>query len=89
MLQSLDEAGSLLGGEVLVVRALTPPWTPYLGVIGAVVTNTGGELSHGAVVAREFGIPAVVGTVNGTNLIWDGAVVAVDGTAGVVVVEPQ
>ena len=89
VLQSLDEAGSLLEGEVLVVRALTPPWTPYLGVIGAVVTNTGGELSHGAVVAREFGIPAVVGTVNGTNLIWDGAVVAVDGTAGVVVVEPQ
>ena len=89
VIQSLDEASSLREGEVLVVRSLTPPWTPYLGVIGAIVTNSGGELSHGAVVAREFGIPAVVGTINGTNLIWDGAVVAVDGTAGVVVIEPQ
>ena len=46
-------------------------------------------MSHGAVVAREFGIPAVVGTGNGTNFIWDGAIVTVDGTAGVVVIEPQ
>ena len=89
VIQSLEEASSLQEGEVLVVRSLTPPWTPYLGVIGAIVTNSGSELSHGAVVAREFGIPAVVGTINGSDLIWDGAVVTVDGTAGVVVIEPQ
>ena len=89
VIHSLAEASTLREGEVLVVRSLTPPWTPYLGIIGAIVTNSGGELSHGAVVAREFGIPAVVGTTNGTNLIRDGAVVAVDGTAGVVVIEPQ
>ena len=89
VIQSLEEASTLREGEVLVVRSLTPPWTPYLGVIGALVTNSGGALSHGAVVAREFGIPAVVGTTNGTNLIWDGAIVAVDGTTGVVVIEPQ
>jgi pyruvate,water dikinase len=89
VIQSLDEAGSLQDGEVLVVRALTPPWTPYFGIAGAIVTNAGGAMSHGAVVAREFGIPAVVGTGNGTNFIWDGAIVTVDGTAGVVVIEPQ
>ena len=89
VIQSLDEAGSLQDGEVLVVRALTPPWTPYFGIAGAIVTNAGGAMSHGAVVAREFGIPAVVGTGNGTDFIWDGAIVTVDGTAGVVVIEPQ
>ena len=89
VIQSLDEAGSLRDGEVLVVRALTPPWTPYFGIAGAIVTNAGGAMSHGAVVARKFGIPAVVGTGNGTNFIWDGAIVTVDGTAGVVVIEPQ
>jgi phosphohistidine swiveling domain-containing protein len=89
VIQSLEQASTLKEGDVLVVRSLTPPWTPYLGIIGAIVTNTGGELSHGAVVAREFGIPAVVGTGTGSNLIWDGAIVTVDGTAGVVVIEPQ
>jgi pyruvate,water dikinase len=89
VIQSLDEAGSLQDGEVLVVRSLTPPWTPYFGIAGAIVTNAGGAMSHGAVVAREFGIPAVVGTGNGTSFIRDGALVTVDGTAGVVVIEPQ
>lgn len=87
--QSIDEAGSLLEGEILVVRALTPPWTPYVGVAGAVVTNSGGALSHGAVVAREFGIPAVVGTANGTDLIMDGSLVSVDGTLGMIIIEQQ
>jgi pyruvate,water dikinase len=89
VIQSLDEASSLQDGEVLVVRSLTPAWTPYYGIIGAVVTNSGGPMSHGAVVAREFGIPAVVGTVNGTNFILDGVTVTVDGTTGVVVIESQ
>lgn len=89
VIQSLEEASSLQEGEVLVVRSLMPAWTPYFGIIGAVVTNSGGPMSHGAVVAREFGIPAVVGTGNGTDFIWDGATVTVDGTAGVVVVEQQ
>lgn len=87
--QSIDEASSLLEGEILVVRALTPPWTPYVGVAGAVVTNSGGALSHGAVVAREFGIPAVVGTTNGTDLITDGSLISVDGTLGMIMIEQE
>ena len=71
----------------MVVRALTPPWTPYLGLVGAVVTNSGGPLSHAAIVAREFGIPAVIGTTNATDFIRDGSLVTVDGTTGVVLVE--
>jgi pyruvate,water dikinase len=85
VVKSMDEADSLQDGDVLVVRSLTPAWTPYFGVVGALVTNSGGVMSHGAVVAREFGIAAVVGTRDGTNFIMDGAVVTVDGTAGVVV----
>ena len=87
MIESLEEAGTLVAGDILVVRATTPPWTPYFGVIGALVANTGGVLSHGSVVAREYGIPAVVGTRNGTSLIPDGAMVVVDGTTGHVWVE--
>ena len=87
VIESLEGAGKLEAGDVLVVRATTPPWTPYFGVIGALVANTGGALSHGSVVAREYGIPAVVGTRNGTSLIPDGAMVVVDGTTGHVWVE--
>ena len=61
--------------------------TPLFGVAGAVVTNAGGALSHTAIVAREFGIPAVFGTQNGTVLIRNGATVTVDGTAGLVTIE--
>ena len=86
---SLDEASSLENGDILVARALTPPWTPFFGIVGAIVTNSGGAISHGAVVAREFGIPAVVGTGNGTTFIKDGSTVTVDGTTGVVTIELQ
>jgi phosphohistidine swiveling domain-containing protein len=85
--QSIDDAKYLEEGDILVVRALTPPWTPYLGLVGAVVTNSGGPLSHAAIVAREFGVPAVLGTVNGTDFIKTGAVISVDGSQGIVVIE--
>lgn len=87
VVESLAEAARLQEGDVLVARSTTPPWTPYFGIVGALVTNAGGALSHTAVVAREFGIPAVVGTRNGTALIPDGATVTVDGTTGLVLIE--
>jgi pyruvate,water dikinase len=87
VIESVEDAGSLQPGEVLVTRATTPAWTPLFGVAGAVVTNAGGALSHTAIVAREFGIPAVLGTQNGSALIPDGATVTVDGTAGTVTIE--
>jgi rifampicin phosphotransferase len=69
-------------GDVLVTRATMPSHTGVLGIAGAVVTDRGGALSHAAIVARELGIPAVVGTRSGTRDIPDGARVRVDGTAG-------
>ena len=87
VIETLEEAGTLVDGDVLVVRTTTPPWTPFFALASAIVTNSGGALSHAAIVAREFGVPAVVGTVNGTALIKDRATITVDGTGGLVIVE--
>jgi pyruvate,water dikinase len=84
---TLSEATSLQPGEILVCPTTAPPWTPLFATAAAVVTDTGGILSHCAVVAREFGIPAVVGTGVGTQRIRTGQRVTVDGSAGVVSLE--
>jgi pyruvate,water dikinase len=71
-------------GEVLVASTVDPGWAPLLAVAGAVVLDIGGELSHGAMVARELGIPCVVNVKSGTRLIESGDVVCVDGSDGTV-----
>lgn len=71
-------------GDVLIARATTPSYNALLPLLSAIVTDRGGTLSHAALVAREYGIPAVVGTGNATELIRDGARVRVDGAAGTV-----
>jgi phosphoenolpyruvate synthase/pyruvate phosphate dikinase len=69
-------------GDVLVTRMTSPYFTVVLPLLGAVVTDRGGQLSHAAIVAREYGIPGIVGTRDATRLIPDGARVRVDGTTG-------
>ena len=86
VIRSLAEAGALQAGEVLVARTTAPPWTPLFATAAAVVTDTGGVLSHSAVVAREYGIPAVVGTLAATQMLRDGQLLEVDGDAGIVTV---
>jgi nucleoside-diphosphate-sugar epimerase/phosphohistidine swiveling domain-containing protein len=71
-------------GEVLVANVTDTGWTPFFGCAAAVVTNVGGPMSHAAIVAREFGIPAVVNVVMATQRLKDGQLVEVDGTAGTV-----
>jgi pyruvate,water dikinase len=71
-------------GAVLVAGATTPAWTPLFAMASAVVTDIGGPLSHGSIVAREYGIPAVMGTGVATRRILDGQTVTVDGDAGTV-----
>lgn len=71
-------------GDVLITRATSPAYNALLPLIGGVVTDRGGTLSHAAVVAREYGIPAVVGCGNATELIRDGAKVRVDGARGTI-----
>jgi pyruvate,water dikinase len=71
-------------GDVLVAGTTTPAWTPLFAMAAAVVTDIGGPLSHGSIVAREYGIPAVMGTGVATRRILDGQTVTVDGDAGTV-----
>jgi phosphohistidine swiveling domain-containing protein len=71
-------------GDLLIARSTSPAYNALLPLIGGVVTDRGGTLSHAAVVAREYGIPAVVGTGNATELIKDGSRVRIDGAAGTV-----
>ncbi|MBI5946838.1 MAG: hypothetical protein HY875_01710 [Chloroflexi bacterium] len=80
----LDDAERVEPGDVLVCPFTAPPWTPYFAVASAVVTDAGGVLSHAAIAAREYGIPCVTGTKDGTRRIADGAIVTVDGTEGIV-----
>jgi pyruvate,water dikinase len=79
--------GRLAQGDVLVATMTTPAYNVLLPLLGAVVTDTGGVLSHAAIVAREYGIPAVVATASATTSITDGSMVTVDGDRGVVTVE--
>ena len=71
-------------GDVLVCPITSPVWSVVFPSIGALVTDTGGILSHPAIIAREYGIPAVVATREGTARLHDGQVVLVDGSAGLV-----
>src|SRR3990172_6881604 len=84
VIRSLAEAGKLQPGDVLVAESTMPPWTPLFATASAVVTDIGGGLSHSAVVAREYHIPAVVGTDYATSTFHDGQLLEVDGDAGTV-----
>ncbi|MCM0616991.1 PEP-utilizing enzyme [Paenarthrobacter sp. MSM-2-10-13] len=79
-----DEFGRFQSGDVLVCRTTDPAWTPLFGMASAVVTETGGMLSHAAIVAREFGIPAVLGVRDALDLLADGEPLAIDGAQGTV-----
>jgi pyruvate,water dikinase len=85
--RTLEEARNLLPGEILVTVTTMPPWTPLFGVAAAVVTESGGPLSHCAIVAREYGIPAVVGAFGATSAITTGQQITVDGGHGLVMLE--
>ena len=74
-------------GDVLVATTTTPAWTPLFAMASAVVTDIGGPLSHSSIVAREYGIPAVMAARNATRHIQSGQMVTVDGKEGIVILE--
>jgi phosphohistidine swiveling domain-containing protein len=87
--RTLEEASAIVPGEILIAVTTMPPWTPLFGLAAAVVTETGGVLSHCAIVAREYGIPAVVGAHGATSRIVSGQRITVDGTNGIVLLEGE
>ncbi len=84
LVRSIDDLMALEPGDVLVAPTTGEAFNSMLHLVGAIVTDHGSFASHAAIVSREMGIPSVVGTVNGTARIHDGARVRVDGTAGTV-----
>jgi pyruvate,water dikinase len=85
----LDPRGARLQpGDILVAPSTDPGWTPLFMTAGGLVMEMGGPMSHGAIVAREYGIPAVVGVPGATERIRTGETVSVDGTRGVVTLQP-
>ncbi|MBD0291635.1 MAG: hypothetical protein ICV74_10305, partial [Thermoleophilia bacterium] len=82
VVHSREDFQRIRPGDVLVCTTTTPAWTPLFAAVAGLVTDTGGILSHAAVVAREYRVPAIVGAEVATRTIPDGARVAVDGDAG-------
>ena len=76
--------GAVRPGDIIVCPSSNPSWVPLFAIAGGLITDTGGVLSHAAVVAREFALPAVVGTGDGTLRIADGRLVELDGSSGIV-----
>ncbi len=87
VIRTPEEFGRLQPRDVLIAPLTTPAWTPLFAHAAAVVTDTGSPLAHASLAAREYGIPAVVGTGNATARLQDGQMVLVDGNTGLVEVQ--
>ena len=86
IITSAGQFENMKPGTILVCPTTTPAWTPLFAQAQALVTDIGGILAHGSIVAREYGIPAVMGTGNATKRIKDGQLISVDGNTGKVVI---
>ena len=89
VVRSLAEASKLEKGDIMVCEMTMPPWMPLFSIAGAVVADTGGPLSHCAIVSREYKMPCVVDTVIGTAVITDGMTLTVDGAKGIVRIDSR
>jgi pyruvate,water dikinase len=86
VLHGPEDFDQMQPGDVLVAAITTPAWTPLFAMASAIVTDVGGPLSHGSIVAREYGIPAVLGTGLATRRIRSGQRVTVNGSEGLVII---
>ena len=89
VLTDVRDARRLERGDVLVTRQTDPGWAPVFCLISGLVIERGGMLSHGAIIAREFGLPCVVGVKNATQRIPHASHVTVDGDLGICTVDSQ
>ena len=84
VLMDVNQIGEIRDGEILVCPVTAPSWAPVFGKIEAAVSDIGGSMSHAAIVAREYGLPTVVGTGDATKRIRTGQRIRVDGDRGIV-----
>jgi phosphohistidine swiveling domain-containing protein len=89
VMHNLSEASKVQPGDILVCEMTMPAWTPLFSTVSAVVSDTGGVLSHCAIVSREYRIACVVGTIVGTTVIQDGMLLTVDGAKGIVRIDSR
>jgi rifampicin phosphotransferase len=89
VLEGIADADRLAAGDILVTRQTDPGWGPVFPLIAGLVMERGGMLSHGAIIAREFGIPSIVGVRDATRAIPAGALVSVDGDRGTVRIDEE
>ena len=82
VVRTLEEASAVEAGEILIAPITDVGWTPYFGLLGGLATDVGSAVSHGAVVAREYGVPCIVGTQHGTSMFRTGDRVELDGSTG-------
>ena len=82
--RSAMDIRDLQEGEILVAPTTSPSWAPAFAKIKACVTDVGGVMSHAAIVCREYGLPAIVGTGHATKIIKTGMMIRVDGSSGVI-----
>jgi pyruvate,water dikinase len=82
VLNDVNEMHRLRKGDVLVTRQTDPGWAAVFPLISGLVIERGGMLSHGAIIAREFGIPSIVGIADATRIVQHGGLVHVDGDRG-------
>jgi pyruvate,water dikinase len=85
VLESPANEAAMQAGEILVTRMTSPDWVPIMRRAAAIITDAGGMTSHAAIVARELGVPCIVGAHNATRVLTTGTLVTVDGAAGTVV----
>ncbi len=86
---SPEDFGTMKKGEILVTSMTTPAWTPLFSLAAGIVTDVGGPLSHSSIVAREYGIPAVLGTGGLSKIIRTGQTITVDADKGLVIIEGE
>ena len=87
LIRNPEEGALLRPGDILVCVMTTPSWTPLFSIAAGIITETGGALSHPAITAREYGIPAVVAVPDATTRIRDGQIVTIDGGKGIVALQ--
>jgi len=89
LVMDIYETDRIEKGDILVTRFTDPGWTPVFNLLSGVITETGGVLSHAAVIAREYGIPAVLAVDGITDYLHDGQTITVDGTKGMIYLEDE
>ncbi len=87
VVESIEQVSELLEGEILVTLNTDPGWTAVFSKLGGLVTETGGILSHGAVVSREYGIPAVTAVKGATKIFRTGQRITLDGNEGTIILQ--